>query len=48
MQRLRRIRCWLRGYHRNSPTIGKFRYDCNGMCCDCGVVGTGISDEDGE
>lgn len=45
--RLARVRCWLRGYHCNSPNIGRFRYDVDGVCCYCGVVGTGI-EEDGE
>lgn len=47
-QRLARIKCWLRYYHRNSPAIGRFRYDCSGMCCDCGKVGTGVQGPDGE
>jgi len=46
-QRIRRIRCWLRYYHRNSPEIGRFRYDCPGVCCDCGIVGNGV-EIDGE
>jgi len=25
-----RFRCWLRGYHRVSPEIGRFRYDVPG------------------
>lgn len=44
-QRLMRCRCWFRGYHCNSPTIGKFRYDVSGICCYCGIVGTGIEME---
>lgn len=48
MKWLNRIRCWFRGYHRNTPAIGRFRYDRPGMCCDCGKVGNGIPDEDGE
>jgi hypothetical protein len=40
--RICRLRCWFRGYHVNSPTIGKFRYDVSGMCFDCGKVGSGI------
>ncbi len=47
-QRLARIKCWFRYYHRNSPAIGRFRYDCSGMCCDCGKVGTGVQGADGE
>jgi hypothetical protein len=45
-QRLRRIRCWFRGYHVEDPShIGKFRYDVSGMCFDCGKVGTGWHEE---
>lgn len=42
MQRIKRIRCWWRYWHRDTPTIGKFRYDVSGICCDCGKVGSGI------
>ncbi len=45
IQRIRRIRCWLRGYHRNTPEIGRFRYDMPGICYDCGVVGSGVEQE---
>lgn len=46
--RIRRIRCWFLGYHVNDESgVGKFRYDCSGICYHCGVVGTGI-EEDGE
>lgn len=41
-QRRYRIRCWWRGYHCNTPDIGRFRYDCDGVCCYCGVVGSGV------
>lgn len=45
----RRRRCWLRGYHvRDFWGVSKFRYDQPGMCCDCGKVGSGIPDDDGE
>lgn len=47
MQRLRRIRCWWRYYHRKTPDIGRVRYDQPGICCDCGKVGDGI-ELDGE
>ncbi len=42
MQWLYRIRCWLRYYHCDTPTIGRFRYDVGGWCCYCGKVGDGI------
>ena len=42
MQKLRRIRCWFRGYHvGDAEGRYKFRYDVHGMCHDCGKVGTG-------
>lgn len=41
-QRLKRIRCWFRGYHvYDASGVGKFRFDVDGMCFDCGKVGTG-------
>ena len=40
--RARRVWCWWRYYHRKTPEIGRFRYDQDGICCDCGVVRTGI------
>jgi len=40
-------RCWLRGYHVHGG-MAKFRWDCSGTCDDCGIVGTGIFDADGE
>lgn len=41
-QRLLRIRCWWRNYHVfDSSNVAKFRYDVDGMCNDCGKVGTG-------
>lgn len=46
MKSLKRIRCWWRGYHRESPTIGYFRFDVGGMCSDCGKVGDGINHND--
>jgi len=50
VQRIKRIRCWWRGYHVGKPKYidYKFRYDVHGICWDCGRVGTGISSEDGE
>lgn len=49
MQRIRRIRCWWRGYHIGDQTrIYKFRYDVSGMCYDCGKVGSGRRWTDGE
>lgn len=56
MQRLHRIRCWLRGYHvynkafednagREISRQYPFRYDVDGMCADCGKVGSGIMPE---
>lgn len=48
-QRLRRIRCWCRGYHVGDPNGRyKFRYDVSGTCLDCGKVGTGKRWEYGE
>lgn len=48
LRRLRRIRCWWRGWHAEDPAhISKFRYDVSGMCCECGKVGAGWH-EDGE
>lgn len=48
IQRLYRVRCWFRGYHvRSSLHQFPFRYDCPGVCYDCGTVGSGISG-DGE
>jgi hypothetical protein len=42
IQRLRRVRCWLRGYHvGDAEGRYKFRYDVHGMCHDCGKVGSG-------
>lgn len=43
-QRIARIRCWLRGYHTETPTIGKFGLNASGVCADCGIVGTGDPD----
>ena len=50
MQRIRRIRCWWRGYHVGEPKHiqYKFRYDVSGMCHDCGKVGSGKKWTDGE
>jgi hypothetical protein len=48
MHYFRRIRCWLRGYHVHGSVANKFRWDCPGTCDDCGIVGTGIFDADGE
>lgn len=51
MQRIRRIRCWFRGYHVGDPAAHiqyKFRYDVDGMCWDCGKVGSGLKWRDGE
>lgn len=44
-QRINRIWCWWRYYHRKTPAIGRFRYDQPGICCDCGKVGNGIRGE---
>lgn len=44
--RLYRIRCWWRGYHCETPDIGRFRYDVSGVCCYCGQVGDGIDPND--
>ena len=44
------VRCWWRGYHCETPTIGRFRYDVGGHCCYCGKVGDGKNhgdDDDG-
>lgn len=41
-----RARCLLRGWHERGG--GKFRYDRPGLCDVCGVVGSGVPDEDGE
>lgn len=46
-QRAWRVRCWFRGYHLyywgdGSGRTAAFRYDCSGVCIDCGTVGTGI------
>ena len=46
LQRIKRIRCWWRYAHRESPTIGWFRYDVSGICSDCGKVGDGINRND--
>ena len=49
MQRIKRIRCWFRYYHIHDPGgVYKFRYDVSGMCWDCGKVGSGKKEEDGE
>ena len=46
---IRRLLCWLRGYHvADAAGISKFRFDCLGVCRDCGKVGSGIPLEDGE
>ncbi len=46
---INRIYCYLRGYHiKDSLGVYKFRYDCTGICYDCGKVGSGIALEDGE
>ena len=42
----RRVQCWWRGYHRESPAIGYFRFDVGGMCSDCGKNGDGINHND--
>jgi len=46
MHWLYRIRCWWRGYHCDSPDIGRFRYDVSGICYYCGKVGDGINHND--
>lgn len=43
---LYRARCWWRGYHCESPTIGYFRFDVGGWCADCGNVSDGINHND--
>lgn len=49
LQCLKRIRCWLRGYHVvDAAGVAKFRFDCDGICHDCGTVGSEIASEDGE
>lgn len=46
---IKRVRCWLRGYHvGDAAHTYKFRYDASGVCHDCGAVGTGKQAEDGE
>jgi hypothetical protein len=46
---MRRILCWIRGFHIvDAAGIAKFRYDCPGICHDCGNVGSGVPIEDGE
>jgi len=43
---MKRLWCWWRGYHRETPSIGRFRYDVSGWCCDCGKVGDGVNHDD--
>lgn len=45
IQRIRRVWCWLRGYHVHTNGWSSFRYDQDGICRDCGKVGSGISGE---
>ena len=36
-------------YHVIDATgVAKFRFDCDGLCHDCGKVGSGVQNEDGE
>ena len=43
---IKRIRCRWRYAHRESRTIGWFRYDVGGCCSDCGRVGDGFNSQD--
>jgi hypothetical protein len=49
MPSIKRINCWMRGYHIiDAAGVAKFRFDCDGICHDCGKVGSSIQNEDGE
>jgi hypothetical protein len=45
MNSVKRIWCWWRGYHRETPETGRFRLDVGGWCCDCGKVKDGENHE---
>lgn len=46
MKWIYRVRCWWRGHHRESHTIGYFRFDVGGWCADCGKISDGINHND--
>lgn len=46
MPNLKRLWCWWRGAHRESLTIGWFRYDVGGVCANCGKVNDGVNHND--
>ena len=46
VKQLKRIVCWWRSYHRESPNIGRFCFDGGGWCSDCGKVKDGINHSD--